>query len=77
MNEAAVNPQNYSASDLARMTNGKPPIGPDGFPEELHHTIPLVCGGSNDYSNLQRMSRTDHRLGGNYRTNHPLLFPVP
>jgi hypothetical protein len=53
------------------MMAGKPPIGSDGFPMELHHETPLSKGGSNDASNLTPMTRTDHRLGDNYKLNHP------
>lgn len=69
--KAAESPGGYSESDLERMRNGKPPIGSDGNPMELHHKTPLSRGGSNDVSNLEEMTRTRHRLGGNYRVNHP------
>jgi RHS repeat-associated protein len=72
-NEAKVNPSKYSASDLARMEKGKGPIGPDGKPMELHHDKPLAEGGDNSVDNLKPMSRTDHRLGENYKANHPNL----
>jgi RHS repeat-associated protein len=63
--EAKNNPGKYSADDLARMEQGHPPIGPDGFPIELHHKDRTPSGG------LDPMSRTDHRLGDNYKLNHP------
>lgn len=44
---------------------GRPPIGLDGYPIELHHR-----GQSMD-SPLDEMSRTDHRLGDNFSKNHP------
>jgi RHS repeat-associated protein len=72
MNQAASNPSGYSVQNLARMALGKAPFGIDGFPMELHHINPLGAEGSNDFSNLQPMTRTDHRLGANYRINHPL-----
>lgn len=50
---------------------GKAPIGDDGFPVELHHKVPLSRGGTNDFSNLEPLTRTGHRLGGNFRRNHP------
>jgi hypothetical protein len=40
-NEAASNPGAYSPEDLARMEQGKPPIGEDGYPMELHHNVPF------------------------------------
>ena len=70
-NEGATNAGAYSAADLVRMRAGQAPIGPDGFPLELHHKNPLNKGGTNDISNLEILSRTDHRLGENYRRNHP------
>jgi hypothetical protein len=44
--------------------------GPDRR-RPVPHLIPLVLGGTNDSSNLQMMTRTDHRLGNNYQLNHP------
>ena len=70
-NEGETNPGAYSPSDLGRMKEGKAPIGSDGYPMELHHRVPLDNGGTNDFSNLDIMTRTDHRLGPNYRINHP------
>jgi titin len=70
-NEAKNNPGGYSQQDLTRMVKGRAPVGSDGFPLELHHVVPLEKGGTNELSNLQVMTRTDHRLGGNYRANHP------
>ena len=72
-NEASTNPGAWSADDLARMQTGKPPIGSDGFPMELHHRKPLAEGGSNAFDNLSPLTRTDHRLGDNYKLNHPNL----
>jgi hypothetical protein len=43
-------------------------IGPDGYPMELHHVDQTPNGG------IQPLSRTDHRLGPNYKKNHP---PTP
>jgi RHS repeat-associated protein len=63
--QAKNNPSKYSPADLAKMKNGKAPTGPDGHPMELHHTDGTPNGG------LDPMSRTDHRLGGNYKKNHP------
>ena len=45
---------------------GNAPIGEDGHPIELHHTD-QSAGNS---SPLNEMTRTDHRLGDNYRQNH-------
>ncbi len=71
--EAAAHPSAYSAENIARMKQGKPPIGGDGFPMELHHKVPLAEGGSNAFENLVPMTRTEHRLGLNYKVNHPNL----
>jgi hypothetical protein len=72
-NEAATHSETYSAENLARMSSGKPPIGPDGYPMELHHKAPLTEGGTNVFENLEIKTRTDHRLGPNYKQNHPNL----
>jgi hypothetical protein len=72
-NEAANNPGAYSPENLARMRSGKPPIGPDGYPMELHHKVSLAEGGTNSFENLEIKTRTDHRLGPNYKQNHPNL----
>jgi hypothetical protein len=69
--QAKNNASLYSADDLARMNQGRAPIGSDGYPLELHHVLALECGGANDERNLVVMTRTDHRLKGNYRGNHP------
>lgn len=41
------------------------PIGEDGYPVELHHR------GQQPNSPLDEMTRTDHRLGDNFKKNHP------
>lgn len=64
-NEAAENPAAYGSGDLARMAKGKAPIGSDGHPMELHHVDRTQDGG------LVPLTRTDHRLGENYKKNHP------
>jgi hypothetical protein len=66
-NEASQNPGNYSTSDLARMGQGKPPIGNDNKPMELHH----VAGSNN--SPVVPMTQGDHRGGDNFMLNHPWL----
>jgi RHS repeat-associated protein len=71
--EAATNPQKYSAENIALMRDGRAPIGPDGFPMEIHHITPLSQGGTNHVSNLQIMTKTEHRLGSSFKANHPDL----
>ncbi len=71
--EAETHAQHYSAEDLARMRQGRAPLGGDGHPMELHHQIPLAEGGTNAFSNLRPITRTEHRLGPNYKKNHPNL----
>lgn len=44
---------------------GNAPIGSDDYPVELHHR------GQKPDSLLDEMTRTDHRLGDNYKKNHP------
>lgn len=60
-------PETYTEANLARMRDGKPPIGEDGFPLELHHPDGLP------WKPLEPMTRTGHRLGPNYLFNHPWL----
>jgi hypothetical protein len=71
--EAAARPGAYSPENIARMKQGKPPIGSDGFPMELHHKMPLAEGGTNAFENLVPLTRTEHRLGINFKLNHPDL----
>jgi hypothetical protein len=71
--EASNRPDTYSPENLARMKQGRPPIGADGFPMELHHKVPLAEGGTNVFENLVPLTRTEHRLGVNYKLNHPNL----
>lgn len=71
--QAARNPGAWAAGDLARMKRGKAAIGADGHPMELHHRIPLAQGGTNNFDNLAPLTRTEHRLGPNYKRNHPNL----
>jgi hypothetical protein len=65
--EAKKSSGDYTPENLKRLEEGKPPIGSDGFPMELHHLNGTPTGG------LKPMTRTDHRLGGNYQKNHPWL----
>jgi RHS repeat-associated protein len=67
--EAKSNPGKYSAEDLAKMKRGRAPGGSDGNPMELHHNDRTPDGG------LTPMTRTEHRLGDNYKKNHPETPP--
>ncbi|NOT01738.1 MAG: hypothetical protein HOP29_14040 [Phycisphaerales bacterium] len=69
--EAQTKSGSYSAQQLERMRQGKAPLGADGHPMEVHHKTPLSQGGSNSFDNLQPMTKTQHRLEGNYGPNHP------
>jgi hypothetical protein len=71
--EAYCNPGNYSRSQLNDMANGRAPIGSDGYRMEFHHRTALANGGTNTFDNIVPMTRTEHRLGENYRFNHPGL----
>jgi hypothetical protein len=73
IDEAAANPSKYTPDQLARMQNGQAPIGSDGFPMEIHHKSPLAEGGTNTLDNFEFLTRTYHRLGPNYKLNHPNL----
>jgi RHS repeat-associated protein len=63
--EAKTNPGKYGSENLAKMKKGRSPTGSDGHPTELHHVDRTPDGG------LETMTRTDHRLGENYKKNHP------
>ncbi|MDI3282851.1 HNH/ENDO VII family nuclease [Polyangium sp. 15x6] len=63
--EAKNNPGKYSPENLEKMRNGRAPTGTDGKPMELHHVDRTPEGG------VRPMSRTEHRLGENYKKNHP------
>jgi len=63
--EAKTNPGKYGSENLAKMKKGRSPTGSDGHPTELHHVDRTPDGG------LKTMTRTDHRLGENYKKNHP------
>ena len=57
----------YTPDDLRRIQDGRAAMGDDGCPMELHHVDGTPTGG------LKPMTRTDHRLGENYKKNHPWL----
>ena len=63
--EAKSESSRFSADDLARMEKGKAPKGSDGYSMELHHKDRTMT------SELEPMTRTDHRLGANFKKNHP------
>lgn len=44
---------------------GDPPIGDDGYPIELHHHGQMPDGP------ISELTRNDHRIGENYKLNHP------
>ena len=69
--EAKMNPGDYSAENLELMRKGDAPVGSDGKPMEIHHITPLSEGGANEPGNFRIMTRTEHRLGKNFRANHP------
>jgi RHS repeat-associated protein len=50
---------------------GRPPIGDDGKPVELHHD------GQGPDSPLNEMTRTDHRGAGNFKENHSNTGQLP
>jgi len=50
------------------MKRGSAPLDGTGHPYELHHP----SGSPTD--NLVPMTREQHRLGENYKLNHPWLF---
>ncbi len=72
--EARRNPKKYSPEQLKDMEKGKAPIGADGHPMEIHHREPLANGGKNDMDNFEFLTRTEHRLGKNFKEKHPNLY---
>ena len=71
--EAQEHPRNYTPEQLASMREGKTPKDSDGKPLEIHHRRPLSEGGTNTHDNLQFGTRDDHRIGPNFKKNHPNL----
>ena len=57
-------PYQDTPANQERMQQGKPPVGNDGSPVELHHD------GQTTSSPTKEMTKTDHRLGDNYKKNH-------
>lgn len=72
--EMKAHPNKYSDTQKSRVASGRAPLGSDNHPMEIHHRKPLSQGGTNKFDNLVFMTRTDHRLGDNFRKNHPELF---
>jgi len=54
-------------SNLDRMKNGRPPLGPDNNPVELHHI------GQKQDSPLAELTRSEHRSNGNDNILHNKL----
>ena len=57
-------PYQATPENQDRMQEGKAPVGNDGHPVELHHD------GQTTNSPTKEMTRTDHRLGDNFKKNH-------
>ena len=69
-NEAKANRANYLPENVTRMEKGKPPLGSDGAPTELHHGTPLSKKSSGGVSEA-RVLRTESdssRVHANGRT---------
>lgn len=47
----------YSLGKMTRFTNG---VDEQGQPQEIHHIVPLVAGGTNNDSNLMSLCRSCH-----------------
>ena len=71
--EAATNPGKYSQENLERMRQGGALKDSNGVSMEIHHKIPLASGGTNEPSNFSIMTKDQHRLGPNFKANHPDL----
>ena len=70
-NELATNPDGWSTANKSLIANGRAPYGIDGNSMEVHHIWPLYMGGDNSFENLVHLTRTDHRIGENFKNNHP------
>ena len=68
--DKAGKPYANTEENRAKTAAGKPPIGTDGHPVELHHP------DQDPNKPVQEMTRTEHRLGENYKKNHPHLGPI-
>jgi|GEM_PF-7046480 len=56
-----ASPDDFTADNLRRMSEGKPPLHDEyGVPMELHHIKPRREGGSNDPSNLLEVWPWEH-----------------
>lgn len=60
-----------SPKNTARMERGRPPVGVDGHPVELHHQDQQPDGPR------VMMTRTEHRLGDNFSKNHQNTGTAP
>jgi len=67
------NPFGRGDTNLSRMRQGLPPIGPDGKPVPLHHVRPLSRGGTNNFENLVPFNQTTHQRYTKLLHNDP--FP--
>jgi len=62
-------PYENTPENQERMRDGKPPIGNDGKPVELHHP------GQKPNAPVREMTRAEHRGPGNMGENHPNRGP--
>jgi cell wall assembly regulator SMI1 len=58
------------------MKIGLAPIGSDGYVMEIHHRVPLAEVGENTFDNFEFITRSDHRLGSNYKRNTQIYYEV-
>ena len=73
-NEAYLNSQNYSLSNLELMKKGRAPLVElDGklYPTELHHINPRSKGGGNEFDNLLPVTPWEHDMIDIYRHFKP------
>jgi YD repeat-containing protein len=62
---ASGKPYESTPENQDKMKQGKSPTGNDGHPVELHHE------GQKPNGPVKEMTRTEHRLGENFKKNHP------
>jgi RHS repeat-associated protein len=68
--ESGGKPYKDTPQNKEKMQAGKAPTGEDGKPVELHHE-------GQENGPVKEMTQTDHRLGENFKKNHPNTGQAP
>jgi hypothetical protein len=64
-NGSSGKPYENTPENKEQMKQGNAPTGTDGKPVELHHE------GQKPNGPVKEMTRTEHRVGENFKKNHP------